>query len=224
MVPESTTTAGDIAAMIDHTLLKPDATAAMVTQLCEEARRYHFASVCINPVYVPLAHTLLAESGVPVCTVIGFPLGASRTPVKVFEAQQAISDGAAEIDMVMNIGLLRSGDTHGVEADIASVVESARGADVKVILETCLLTDEEKVLACRAAENGGARWVKTSTGFSAGGATVHDVRLLREAVGDRLGVKASGGIRTRDDAIAMLDAGASRLGCSRSVDIVRDRS
>jgi deoxyribose-phosphate aldolase len=211
-----------LASIIDHTLLRPDATRDDIARLCAEAVEWGFKAVCVNPVWVELASGALRGERPVVCSVAGFPLGAGRT--KAAEASTAVDDGAAEIDMVMNIGLLRSGDTHGVEADIASVVESARGADVKVILETCLLTDEEKVLACRAAENGGARWVKTSTGFSAGGATVHDVRLLREAVGDRLGVKASGGIRTRDDAIAMLDAGASRLGCSRSVDIVRDRS
>jgi len=214
--------ASRIAALIDHTLLKPDATVAQVTQLCDEARRYHFASVCVNPVYVPLAHSLLADAGVPVCTVVGFPLGAMRTPVKVYEAEQAMADGATEIDMVMNIAALKSGATHEVENDIAAVAQAchARGALLKVIIEAALLTDEEKVRACELAQAAGADYVKTSTGFGPGGATVADVALMRRTVGPEMGVKAAGGIRAYEDAAAMIAAGATRIGASAGVKIV----
>jgi deoxyribose-phosphate aldolase len=211
-----------IAAMIDHTLLKPDATAEQVTQLCDEARRYRFASVCINPVYVPLAHSCLADAGVPVCTVVGFPLGATRTLVKVYETQQAIADGAAEIDMVINIGALKSGLHEEVENDIAAVARACKagGALLKVIIEAALLTDAEKIAACKLAQGAGADYVKTSTGFGPGGATVEDVALMRRAVGPDMGVKAAGGIRTYEDAAAMIVAGATRIGASAGIKIV----
>jgi deoxyribose-phosphate aldolase len=224
MAQQPASMASSIAAMIDHTLLKPDATVAQVTQLCDEARRYRFASVCINPVYVPLAHALLADAGVPVCTVVGFPLGAARTPVKVYEAQQAIADGAAEIDMVINIAALKSGIDQDVENDIAAVARAchAGGALLKVIIEAALLTDAEKVLACKLAQAAGADYVKTSTGFGPGGATVADVALMRRTVGPDMGVKAAGGIRTYEDAAAMIAAGATRIGASAGVKIVED--
>lgn len=207
-----------LASVIDHTLLAPDATPADIDRLCCEALEWGFLMVCVNPVWVSLAVEIL-EGGFPqVCSVAGFPLGA--TTVKALEASRAVDDGAGEIDMVMNTGLLLAGDTAGVELEIKSVVRASQGALVKVILETCLLSDSEKREACIIAENAGALWVKTSTGFGAGGATTSDVRLMCKAVGGRIGVKASGGIRTRADAVIMLDAGAGRLGCSRSVDIM----
>jgi deoxyribose-phosphate aldolase len=212
-----------LAATIDHTLLKPDATPEKIAQLCFEARKYHFASVCVNPTHVSLCADLLRGSDVKVCTVIGFPLGASETAVKVFEAQTAIDHGATEIDMVINIGALKAGDHDVVARDIRSVVETGhgRGALVKVIIETALLTDEEKVVACLLAKEAGADYVKTSTGFSGGGATVHDIELMRKTVGPTIGVKASGGIHTLQDAENMLRAGATRIGASAGVKIVR---
>jgi deoxyribose-phosphate aldolase len=212
-----------LAGLIDHTLLKPDATPDKVAQLCFEAKKYHFASVCINPTHVKLCADLLRGSDVKVCTVIGFPLGASETKVKVFEAQTAIEHGATEIDMVINIGALKAGDHNVVATDIRSVVETghARGALVKVIIETALLTDEEKVVACLLAKEAGADFVKTSTGFSGGGATVHDIELMRKTVGPNVGVKASGGIHTLQDAENMVKAGATRIGASAGVKIVR---
>ena len=213
----------NLAGMIDHTLLKPDATPDKIAQLCFEAKKYHFASVCVNPTHVQLCANLLRGTDVKVCTVIGFPLGATETDVKVFEAQKAIEHGATEIDMVINIGALKAGDNNVVARDISAVVEAghARGALVKVIIETALLTDEEKVVACLLAKEAGADFVKTSTGFSGGGATVHDVELMRRTVGPNIGVKASGGIHTLQDAENMVRAGATRIGASAGVKIVR---
>ncbi len=212
----------DLARMIDHTLLKPEATPAEVQRVCEEALRYHFASVCVNPVYVPQVAQVLRGSDVKVCTVVGFPLGATSTAAKVCETQIAIAQGAQEIDMVLAIGLLKAGELRTVEADIAAVaaVCRAQGALLKVILETALLTDEEKAVACQLAVSAGAHYVKTSTGFSRGGATVADVTLMRRTVGPHIGVKASGGVRTYADALAMIEAGASRIGASSSVAIL----
>jgi len=207
-----------LAALIDHTLLAPEAGPSEINRLCREASMWGFASVCINPVWVSLAAECLQGQSSMVCSVVGFPLGATTS--KAIEASRALHDGAHEIDMVMSVGHLKAGDPATVEAQIRDVVKAASGADVKVILETCLLTDSEKREACLIAENAGARWVKTSTGFSSCGATVHDVRLMVDAVGDRLGVKASGGIRTPADVAAILMAGATRLGCSHSVEIM----
>jgi len=205
---------------IDHTLLKPDATKAQIMTLCAEARAYDFASVCVNPYWVGLSVEELKGSGVDVCTVIGFPLGATFKEVKAAETRAAIAAGATEIDMVINVGAAKDGDWLTVFEDIAAVVEAAEGTLVKVIIETCLLTDEEKVKACEMAVKAKASFVKTSTGFSTGGATVEDVRLMRETVGSELGVKASGGVRTSDDMAAMVEAGATRIGTSGGVAIV----
>lgn len=212
----------NIAGYIDHTLLKPDATPAEVITLCEEARKFNFASVCINPGYVPLAAELLKGSRVKVCTVVGFPLGSTTTEVKRFETEQAIQNGATEIDMVINVGRLKQGEYGYVFNDVQQVVLAAKNKRVltKVILETSLLTDEEKVKACMICKDAGANFVKTSTGFSKGGATVGDIALMRMVVGSTLGVKASGGIRTREDADAMIASGADRIGASASVKIV----
>ncbi len=221
----------ELARLIDHTALKPDTTEARIRTLCDEARRYGFAAVCVNPCYVPLAAELLQGSAVAVCTVVGFPLGANRTAIKAAEAEQAIRDGAAELDMVLNIGFLKSGRLQEVLEDIRAVVDVARAARppagrdrtlVKVILETALLTDAEKETACRLALEAGADFVKTSTGFAGGGATVEDVALMRRVVGDRMGVKASGGIRTRAQAEALVAAGANRLGTSAGVALIQD--
>ena len=209
----------EIAKYIDHTLLKPEASEEAVRKLCAEARDFGFASVCVNGEFTELVARELKGSDVKTCVVIGFPLGAGTSAAKAFEAADAVSRGAEEIDMVLSVGRLRSGDTAAVREDIRSVVRSAEGALVKVIIETCLLTDEQKELACRLAEEAGAHFVKTSTGFSTGGATAEDVALMRRVVGDRLGVKASGGIRTREDAERMIAAGASRIGASASVAI-----
>jgi deoxyribose-phosphate aldolase len=212
-----------LARMIDHTLLKPDATADMIAQLCFEARKYRFASVCVNPTHVRLCAYLLKDSDVKVCTVVGFPLGATATEVKVFETKNALENGATEIDMVINIGALKAGDTQLVAQDIREVVAVAHAADVlvKVIIETALLTDEEKIVACLLAKEADADFVKTSTGFSSGGATVHDVSLMRRTVGPDLGVKAAGGIRTFQDAEQLVAAGATRLGASAGVKIIQ---
>lgn len=209
-----------IAKLIDHTLLKPTATENDIIKLCEEAKQYGFASVCVNPVYVQLAKQQLAASPVLVCTVIGFPLGANTTLVKELEVQQAVADGADELDMVINIGALKSGDTNKVLTDIKAVVQKAQGQLVKVIIEATSLTDKEKILACELSKEAGAHFVKTSTGFGAGGATVPDVQLMRQTVGESLGVKASGGIRNLADFKAMLSAGATRIGTSAGVNIV----
>lgn len=209
------------ARMIDHTLLKPEATKEQIVKLAEEAKTYHFASVCVNPTWVKTAYEILKDTDVKVCTVIGFPLGATTPEVKAFETKNAIENGATEVDMVINIGALKSGDDELVEKDIRAVVEAAKGkALVKVIIETCLLTDEEKVRACQLAVKAGADFVKTSTGFSTGGATVEDVALMRKTVGPNVGVKASGGIRNADDLLAMEKAGANRIGASAGVQII----
>ena len=211
-----------IAALIDHTILKPDATRADVLKVCREAREYHFASVCVNPYWVPVVARELAGSGVKVCSVIGFPLGATTTDAKVAETAGALRNGAQEIDMVINVGALRSGDFDAVKNDIQQVVRVAHqaGAIVKVILETALLDDAQKTAASRLAKAAGADFVKTSTGFSSSGATAHDIALMRAAVGPEMGVKASGGIRTLQDVQAMTAAGATRIGASASVKIV----
>jgi deoxyribose-phosphate aldolase len=211
-----------IAALIDHTLLKPEATAGDIRKLCEEARHYGFASVCVNPYWVRLVAKELAGSPVKVCSVVGFPLGASATEIKVAETAAAIRDGAQEIDMVLNIGELRGGNPDAVRADIKAVVDAAHGggAIVKVILETALLNEEQKVAASLLSKEAGADFVKTSTGFGPGGATAADVALLRRTVGPAMGVKASGGVRTLGDLQAMTAAGASRVGASASVKIV----
>lgn len=216
--------AANIAAFIDHTLLKPEATQAQVAALCHEAAAFNFASVCINPVFVPLAALLLRGSPVMVCTVVGFPLGATAAAVKVFETETAVRDGASEIDMVINVGALKSGDYATVLADIEAVVQAAHagGATVKVIIEAALLTDDEKVMACRLAKAAKADYVKTSTGFGPGGATTADVALMRQTVGSEMGVKAAGGIRSYQDAVAMIEAGATRLGASAGVRIVQE--
>jgi deoxyribose-phosphate aldolase len=213
----------DLAKTIDHTLLKPDATQDQVAQLCFEARKYGFASVCVNPTWVELCAKLLEGSSVKVCSVIGFPLGATAPEVKAFETQNAIEHGASEIDMVINIGALKARDLEMVAKDIRGVVTTAhaRGAIVKVIIEAVLLTDEEKAIACLLSKEAGADFVKTSTGFSSGGATVHDVALMRKAVGPEMGVKAAGGVRTYEDAENMLRAGATRIGASAGVKILQ---
>ena len=217
-----TPTDGSMAHMIDHTLLKPDATQDEVAQLAYEARKYKFASVCVNPSYVKLSAQLLKGSEVDVCTVVGFPLGATPTDVKVFEAQQAIREGATEIDMVINVGAVKSKDYELVEMDIASVARAchAGNAILKVIIEAALLTDEEKVVASQLSRIAGADFVKTSTGFGPGGATPEDVALMRRVVGPNIGVKAAGGIKTAEDARRMIEAGASRIGASASIKIV----
>jgi deoxyribose-phosphate aldolase len=212
----------ELAATIDHTLLKTVADETSLRKLCREAVTHRFASVCVNPCWVPLCVEELKGSGVPVCTVIGFPLGANSSAIKAAEAKLAVSQGAAEIDMVMNIGFVKSGKWNDVANDIREVVQASKPAIVKVIIETCYLDREEKVLACRAAVAAGADFVKTSTGFGTGGATVEDVQLMKQAVGDSLKIKASGGIRTMGDAIAMLEAGASRIGASSGIAIVAE--
>ena len=210
-----------LAKYIDHTLLKTDAQRADVAKLIEEAKAYHFASVCVSPIWVSYVSEALRDTGVKTCTVIGFPQGATPSAVKAFETKQAVADGADEVDMVIAVGKLKDGDDAYVKADIEAVVRAARGkALTKVIIETCLLTDEEKRRACLLAKEAGADFVKTSTGFAAGGATAADVKLMRESVGEAMGVKAAGGVRTRADAEAMLAAGATRLGTSSGVKIV----
>ncbi|GAC91108.1 MAG: deoxyribose-phosphate aldolase [Anoxybacillus sp.] len=205
----------NIASMIDHTLLKPETTKAQIEKLVEEAKKYEFASVCVNPTWVKFVAEHLQGTKVKVCTVIGFPLGATTPEVKAFETKQAIENGAQEVDMVINIGALKDGDDELVERDIRAVVDAAKGkALTKVIIETALLTDEEKVRACEIAVRAGADFVKTSTGFASGGATVEDVALMRKTVGPNVGVKASGGVRSAADAKAMIDAGANRIGTS----------
>ena len=209
-----------IASMIDHTLLKPEAAPAQVEKLCAEAAEYHFASVCVNPVYIPLAARLLKDTGVKVCCVVGFPLGAIAPEQKAAEAASCAAMGAEELDMVIHIGAAKAGDWALVQRDIEGVVKAAAGRTVKVIIETCLLTDEEKVKACEAAKAAGAHFVKTGTGFSTGGATTHDIALMRKTVGPEMGVKASGGIRDYATAMAMIEAGANRIGASAGIEIV----
>jgi deoxyribose-phosphate aldolase len=222
----ATATAHDWASLIDHTLLKPEAAEADIRKLCDEAAEFGFASVCVNPSWVRKSAGFLKGSSVPVCTVIGFPLGATLSDVKAYEARRAIFNGAAEVDMVINIGALKSQDDCLVEEDIHAVVAAAHESGVlcKVIIETALLTDEEKVRACLASKNAGADFVKTSTGFAKGGATANDVALMRRTVGDALGVKASGGVKGIDDARAMFEAGATRIGASVGVKIAQEAS
>ncbi len=207
--------------LIDHTLLKPEATKAQIEKLCSEAKEYDFKSVCVNPYYVKYAKELLKESDVLVCTVIGFPLGQNTTAIKVAETKDAIQNGADEIDMVINIGALKSKDEDYVLNEIKEIRNACKGKTLKVIIETCLLTDEEKITACKLSKEAGADFVKTSTGFSTHGATVEDVKLMRETVGEDTGVKASGGIRDRDTALKMVEVGATRLGVSAGVEIVK---
>jgi len=224
LVLGETASARDWASLIDHTLLKPEATEDDIRRLCEEAARFRFASVCVNPTWVRAAACHLHGSGVPVCTVIGFPLGATLADVKAYEARRAIFDGAREVDMVINIGALKSGDECAVEHDINAVAQVAHESNVicKVIIETALLTDEEKVRACLAAKRAGADFVKTSTGFSKSGATVADIALMRQAVGSELGVKASGGVKGLEDARKLVEAGATRIGASVGVKIAQE--
>ena len=224
LVLGETASAKDWASLIDHTLLKPEATDEDIKRLCEEAARYRFASVCVNPTWVKVAACSLRGTGIPVCTVIGFPLGATLADVKAYEARRAIFDGASEVDMVINVGALKSGDDCLVEHDIRSVVEVAHEYQVtcKVIIETALLTDDEKVRACLAAKNAGADFVKTSTGFSKSGATVADIALMRRTVGTDLGVKASGGVKGLEDARKLVEAGATRIGASVGVKIAQE--
>lgn len=207
--------------LIDHTLLKPEATKAQIEKLCGEAKEYDFKSVCVNPYYVKYAKELLKGSDVLVCTVIGFPLGQNTTEIKVAETKDAIKNGADEIDMVINIGALKSKDEDYVLNEIKEIRNACKGKTLKVIIETCLLTDEEKITACKLSKEAGADFVKTSTGFSTHGATVEDVKLMRETVGEDMGVKASGGIRDRETALKMVEAGATRLGVSAGVEIVK---
>lgn len=214
----------NIARYIDHTLLKPEATTEQIKTLCYEAQEYNFAAVCVNPTHVKLAAELLHGSAVAVCTTIGFPLGATLPAVKAFEAEQTIAHGATEVDMVINIGALKDGNYSLVEQDIAAVVTAAHrhNAHCKVIIETALLTSDEKIKACQLAQQAGADFVKTSTGFSSGGATPADVALMRQTVGPDMGVKAAGGVKTYADAKAMIAAGATRLGASAGVAIVKE--
>lgn len=205
---------------IDHTLLKPEATADMIDKLCAEAKEHGFASVCVNPYWVKRSAELLAGTDVKVCTVIGFPLGANTPEVKAAETRDAIANGATEVDMVLNVGALKSGDLEAVKRDVAAVKEAAGSVLLKVILETGLLTDEEKETACKLCVEAGADYVKTSTGFGPGGATVEDIALMRKAVGPDIGVKASGGVRDGEAAAAMIAAGATRIGTSSGVSIV----
>ena len=205
---------------IDHTLLKPEAQKAAIEKLCREAKEYDFASVCVNPCWIDVAKKELAGSDVNVCVVIGFPLGAMTTEAKVFEASDAVKKGADEVDMVLNVGKLKDGDDAYVTDEIRKIKEAVGTHVLKVIIEACLLTDEEKARACRDAMAAGADFVKTSTGFSAGGATVHDVKLMKETVGDKLKVKAAGGVRTPEEFQAMIDAGAERIGTSHGCELV----
>jgi deoxyribose-phosphate aldolase len=216
--------AGEVAGLIDHTLLKPDATAAEVEKLCREAAEFHFATVCVNPTWVALAARLLRGTGVGVCSVVGFPLGATTPDVKQYETRRAIFDGASEIDMVINVGALKSGDVRLVEQDIEAVTSACRPAGVvsKVIIEAALLSDDEKVAASTLTKAAGADFVKTSTGFGPGGATIADVMLMRRVVGDDIGVKAAGGVRDLDQMKAMVAAGATRIGASAGVRIVKE--
>ncbi len=211
----------ELARYIDHTLLKPEASESDIKRICDEAKEYHFASVCVNPSWIELVAKELSGSGVTPCCVIAFPFGTHTPEVKAFETAQAVEQGAGEVDMVINVGAVKSQDWALVERDIEAVVKAAgEKAAVKVILETCLLTDEEKVRACEISKQAGAAFVKTSTGYSTGGATVHDVALMRKTVGPDMGVKASGGVRTYEDAVALIEAGASRLGASAGKRII----
>lgn len=208
--------------LIDHTLLKPEATKEEIKKLCEEAKEYHFASVCINPSYVKLASELLKGSDVKVCTVIGFPLGATLMASKISETKYALLEGADEIDMVINIGRLKDGDDDYVRTEIAEIKNACNDKILKVIIECCLLTDEEKVRACKLAKEAKADFVKTSTGFSKWGAKTEDVKLMRETVGPDMGVKAAGGIRDRETMLKMIEAGANRIGTSHGVELIKE--
>ena len=208
--------------LIDHTALKPNTNKESILKLIAEAKTYDFASVCVNPCWIELAHQELKNTDVKVCTVIGFPLGANTTEVKVFETKDAIEKGAQEIDMVINIAMLKDKEYDYVENEIHQIVEAAKDkAIVKVIIEACLLTDEEKIKACELSQKAGADFVKTSTGFSTGGATVHDIALMRKTVGAEMGVKASGGVHTHEEALAMVEAGATRIGASAGVKLLK---
>jgi deoxyribose-phosphate aldolase len=208
--------------LIDHTALKPNTNKESILKLIAEAKTYDFASVCVNPCWVALAHQELKNTDIKVCTVIGFPLGANTTEVKVFETKDAIEKGAQEIDMVINIAMLKDKEYDYVENEIHQIVEAAKDkAIVKVIIETCLLTDEEKIKACELSQKAGADFVKTSTGFSTGGATIHDIALMRKTVGAEMGVKASGGVHTHEEALAMVEAGATRIGASAGVKLLK---
>ncbi|MCI1735531.1 MAG: deoxyribose-phosphate aldolase [Bacilli bacterium] len=207
--------------LIDHTLLAPDATQSQIKKICDEAKTYHFASVCVNPGWVRFCHSELKGTDVAVCTVIGFPLGATLMASKISEAKEALFEGADELDMVINIGRLKDHDDSYVKTEIAELKKVAGKHILKVIIETCLLTDEEKVRVCLLAKEAGADFVKTSTGFSKGGATVADIALMRKTVGPEMGVKASGGVRTKEDMIAMVNAGATRIGTSHGVELVK---
>ena len=211
----------DLASFIDHTILKPDASREEVEKICREAKEYNFASVCVNPYYVKLVSESLKGTDVGITCVVGFPLGQNTSENKGFETKEAIDLGASEIDMVINIGALKNRELDIVRKDIKNVVDKAKGRLVKVIIETCLLTKDEKILTCKIAKDCGADFVKTSTGFSSGGATTEDVRLMKSIVGENIGVKASGGVRTLKDAKAMIEAGASRIGASASVDLIK---
>ncbi|SHF68004.1 deoxyribose-phosphate aldolase [Ornithinibacillus halophilus] len=215
----------DLAKYIDHTQLKPNTTKEKIEKLVAEAKEYEFASVCVNPHWVPYCYEELKDTSVKVCTVIGFPLGATSTETKAFETKQAIKDGATEVDMVINVGELKSGNTELVKKDIEAVVNAAKGSALtKVIIETSLLTDEEKVTACQLAKEAGADFVKTSTGFSGGGATVEDIKLMRKTVGPEMGVKASGGVRDLASTQDMIEAGATRIGASAGIEIVKGQT
>lgn len=208
--------------LIDHTALKPNTNKESILKLIAEAKTYDFASVCVNPCWVALAHQEFKNTDIKVCTVIGFPLGANTTEVKVFETKDAIEKGAQEIDMVINIAMLKDKEYDYVENEIHQIVEAAKDkAIVKIIIETCLLTDEEKIKACELSQKAGADFVKTSTGFSTGGATVHDIALMRKTVGAEMGVKASGGVHTHEEALAMVEAGATRIGASAGVKLLK---
>lgn len=211
----------NVAGMIDHTLLKQDANKAQIEQLCKEAMEYEFASVCVNPTYVKLCSEILKGSKVKVCTVIGFPLGANTTETKVFEAEDAVRNGADELDMVVNVSKIKSENWDYVSSDIKAVVKAAKDKLVKVIIEACLLSDDEKIRVCKLAVEAGADFVKTSTGFSSGGATIKDVELMRETVGETTGVKASGGIHNSEEALGFIQAGANRLGASAGIAIIK---
>ena len=224
-VNQMAASSGGVAGMIDHTLLKQDGSEEQIKKLCKEARENRFCSVCVNPSYVPLCYEELRGSSVKVCTVIGFPLGATTTKSKIFEANEAIENGALEVDMVINVGKVKSRNWNYVKKDIADLVTAVRGrAIVKVIIETCLLTEEEKIMACQLSKEAGADFVKTSTGFSTGGATAEDIALMRKTVGPTMGVKASGGIKSAETAKAMIAAGATRLGTSSGIEIIQGKA
>lgn len=215
----------NLSAYIDHTLLKVDATNEQILKLCEEAKQHHFAAVCVNPTWVKTCVDFLKGSDVKVCTVVGFPLGATTSEAKAFEAKNAVDNGAKEIDMVINIAAVKAGDKEAVENDIRAVMQAVGNQGiVKVIIETCLLTDEEKIFATEAVIHAGAHFVKTSTGFSTGGATIEDVRLMKQIVGNQIQIKAAGGVRTQSDALAMIEAGANRIGTSGGIAIVSGKT